>query len=335
MSLVNKGKAAYPVRLERMNNDELKIVWEASSPSEGTIYYSGNPAFNESAVVELSAARGGAEWTIRNPEPGSRGYLFIRLPDGTVITAAERVLPLQGAINFRDMGGYMTADGRSVKWGKLYRSADLSGLTDEDLDYLRSIELAWICDLRSDVEVEQHPSPPIGNAVNEQLSFFAEANPEKLMALHEITVDLLADMNRGLVNNTALTADFIRRLISKNGAPILFHCMAGKDRTGFVASIILQALGVAREQIKDDYLMTNLFAEQFKAKMAQKKDILASLMDKLPPDIINALMLVRLEYIAASFEEIDRQYGSFESYWQRGLGLGMEELEQLRDMYLE
>ncbi|MDQ6420242.1 tyrosine-protein phosphatase [Paenibacillus sp. LHD-117] len=327
------------VGLERLDGLALRIFWDPPVEVDKVlIYRSEQPVLDENGDHLVAVVTQAQEWTFQDPNPGARGYYFVKFGELGVVPVAERVLPLLGALNFRDMGGYGADGGRSVKWGKLYRSADLSRLTEADLAYLKQLELAWICDLRTDIELEHSPSPRIGNERNEQLSFMSSANPDEMMKLEDINEDMLALMNRHMVGNAELSADFFRRLLKLNGAPFLFHCAAGKDRTGFLASLILQALGVDREVILTDYALTNQFAERFKAGMLSVKrgdNPHASFMSKLTPEVAQALSEARPAYLAASFEEIDARYGSFENYWTNGLGLSAGELERLRSLYLE
>ncbi len=328
----------HTVILERLDKDQLRLSWfPPAAVGKAAVYRSDSPGFREQEAHLVAVVTQAQQLTFADPKPGSRGYYFVTFEDDRTFAVAERILPLQGAFNFRDMGGYPSADGRSVKWGKLFRSADLSRLTEADLSYLTSLQLTWICDLRSDGELAISPSPPIGSALNEQLSFLAAANPEELMSGQTISMDMLAHMNRAMVANTALTADYFRRLLQRNGAPTLFHCAAGKDRTGFIASVLLQALGVNRDTILEDYALTNHFSERFKTSMvgSAQAEAHAAMLARLPVEVIEALVAARPEYLAASFEEMDARYGSFEGFWQHGLGLSEEELERLRDYYLE
>lgn len=325
-----------PVCVERTDEGKLRLVWgERGLPEKVRIYWSPNPQCAEGEAELLAEASGVTEWSFDDPSPGTRSYYYIMAEHGAALPAAERVLPADSVINFRDMGGYAAAGGRRVKWGKLYRSADLSRMTERDIDYARSLNIAWICDLRTDDEVRRSPSPRIGHETNEQLSLMASADPTRMAGLDGITVDMLAHMNRMMVGQIGLTARFFRRLLDQEGAPILFHCAAGKDRTGFAGAMILHALGVERADIARDYALTNRFAERFKAVMGTAHEPFASMLAGLPEEVLSAMMEARPSYMEAAFDEIDRRYGSFESYWTSGLGLGLEELDKLREHYLQ
>ncbi|WP_018750568.1 tyrosine-protein phosphatase [Paenibacillus sanguinis] len=324
------------VRLERMISGELHLSWlgeEVNRPVH--IYWSPLPIFAESEARLIAEAAGPFAHSFSDPQPEGRGYFHIQLGDEMLPPVAERIVPLGSVPNFRDMGGYAGADGRRVQWGKLYRSAELARMTERDIQYARSLGIVWICDLRTPREVQRYPSPRIGGELTENLSFMASTDPEEMFAA-SVTGDMLADANRQMVGNTELAAHFLRRLLDQQGAPILFHCAAGKDRTGFIGSLILQALGACREDILNDYALTNRFSERLNVETSNGGDpAWATKMKELPEDVRFALMEARPAYLQAAFDEIDRKYGDFETYWTRGLGLSLEELRQLRDDYLQ
>lgn len=325
------------IRLERAENGELRLSWlkeEKDLPVK--IYWSPRPQFEERESTLIAAFAGPIAYGFSDPQPEGRSYYHIRLGEQMLPPVAERIVPLRNVLNFRDLGGYPAADGRRVQWGKLYRSADLSRMDGKDLRYARSLGIAWICDLRTSEEARRYPSPRIESEVNELLSFMASADPGELAAAASgMTVNMLADMNRQMVGYTKLAARFMRRLLDQQGASILFHCAAGKDRTGFVSWLILQALGVDRKYILSDYTLTNRFAERLKGGMDEGDPVWAKTMERLPEDVRTALLEAKPSYLQAAFDELDRKYGNFETYWTSGLGLTAEELRQLRDQYLQ
>ncbi|MGG6310163.1 tyrosine-protein phosphatase [Paenibacillus macerans] len=327
------------VRLERTEAGELRLLWlqkEADLPVQ--IYWSPRPQFAEQEARLIAETLGASAHAFADPQPEGRSYYHIRLGDELLPTVAERIVPLERVPNFRDMGGYAAADGHRVQWGKLYRSAELARMTEQDIEYARSLGIVWICDLRTPGEVRRYPSPRIGGELNENLSFMASADPGEMTAagMAGMTLDMLADANRMMAGNTELAARFLRRLLDQQGAPILFHCAAGKDRTGFVGSLILQALGVDREDILSDYALTNRFAERLKGEVGDGGDpAWAEAMKGLPEEVRSGMLEARPSYLQAAFDEIDRKYGDFEAYWTSGLGLGLEELRRLRGYYLE
>lgn len=245
---------------------------------------------------------------------------------------AVRAIELEGISNFRDMGGYVTEDGRKVKWGRLFRSADLSRATAADIEKIRALHLAWICDLRTLNEREKNQSPMFADEINEHMSFLESADPNKIAASEALNEHLLEDLNRQMVHRVDVMQEFVNRWLELKGKPFLFHCTAGKDRTGFIGAFILRALGVSLEQIKQDYSLTNIYwkPDSLLQDEGQHKQL-----SQLPPAIIKAMIEARESYINAAFDEIEQRYGGFAAYWSEALGFTDDQLQSLRNDYLE
>jgi Protein tyrosine/serine phosphatase len=177
-----------------------------------------------------------------------------------------RKLPFTGAHNFRDLGGYKTSDGKTVKWGKVYRSDNLHSLTDEDLKYMERLNIKSVVDFRSDEERNEEPDrlTPDMTPILLPIKFEPEGVTENLT--RDLTFgnldssNLLRDFNIILVKEfTEEYREFFRHIVDNGGEPFLLHCTAGKDRAGFGSAMILTVLGVPREKIIEDYLLTNTY----------------------------------------------------------------------------
>lgn len=234
----------------------------------------------------------------------------------------QRIVPLEGTVNFRDMGGYTTTDGRTVKSGLVYRGGDLDNLTDADLELLAGLGLKTIVDFRSHEEVEAAPDRLPSTITNVH---HLVVDPGSIFTLTEVNAetgpDLMRKLNVVLVNDAkAQYAEFFRVLADTGQAPLLFHCSAGKDRTGYAAALFLAALGVDRETIFDDYMVSAPYAE------AKYSGLLRKYPELLP------VITVRREYLAAAFEEMDRAYGGVENYLIQEL---KADPDLLRDLFTE
>ncbi len=181
---------------------------------------------------------------------------------------AERRLPLDGADNFRDLGGCRTADERFVRWGVLFRSNDLADFTDADLDYLSEVDIRLQCDLRSDIEREKMPNRVLLTPVPEILEYpipQAGMNPSEIqeairtgtMAELDIRQIMLSTYRSFPIEHRDLWARIFSRLQDPNSLPFLVHCTAGKDRTGFISALVL--LGVPEQTVYEDYLAANRY----------------------------------------------------------------------------
>ncbi|HTO58526.1 MAG TPA: tyrosine-protein phosphatase [Pseudomonadales bacterium] len=251
----------------------------------------------------------------------------------------KRILDVPGAINLRDFGGYQTNDGRSVRSGLLYRSGMLAGLTDAGRAAVRALDVEVICDLRRDDERSAEPTPfPSHDPRQIQISI----DPGSGIALREEmarTSVSLEDRIRYMVEiNRELVRDHVaeyRRMFdvfeSVQDGAFLIHCAAGKDRTGFGVAAILFALGVPRETIVEDYLLTNIAMDFEGFILPRLKDAYG----EIDIEAAKALSGVRLDYIEAALGEVDATYGSFEAYLDEALGVDASRRAALQARYLE
>lgn len=260
-----------------------------------------------------------------------------------------RHVDVEGTANFRDLGGYATADGRLVKWGQVYRSDALNRLTPAGMAALEALRLRVICDFRGPWELEadgvdctppgaEHLHLPIYDPDDDMEQTTREAivsgDPIRQYAVFgdgRVT-RINIDGGRELVSHpTAVGAysTMLRRLADSSSLPLLAHCTAGKDRTGWSSAIILLALGVPHETVIDDYLLTNeLVAPTREQRLRQ----VARIMD---PELLRPLLEVRVEYIGASFAAVEERHGDFASYLRDGLGIDDATLEALRENLLQ
>lgn len=267
---------------------------------------------------------------------------FFRLVDqhGNEVVATERKLGMQGTPNFRDFGGYRTGDGRQVKWGYLFRSGQLSSLTEQDLSLLASLELDLVCDFRREEEQAGDPSRLPADGAPRVLSlpitpgsnaaFFEQAGEG--FGGRQAMFDFMVDINRdfALAQTPAYTRMF-REILEVDDAKFLVHCAAGKDRTGFAAAIVLLALGVPEEVVLRDYLMT---ARHFSPARELRRIREKYQMDDLPEEAIRPMLEVHEDYLSAALGAIAEQYPSVEDYLAEQLGVGESELAELRGRYL-
>ena len=253
----------------------------------------------------------------------------------------QRLLPLEGGRNFRDLGGYRTQDGRTVKWGLLFRSGEMHDLTAADFTYLAKIGIRTVCDFRDTNERAAEPALwPAGQAPR----IFADDYDMK-------TNGMMPKLNFGSmtpVQARAMMAETYPRILTTfNGqyrrmfqqllagnAPLAFNCSAGKDRTGVAAALILTALGVPRETVIQDYLLTNQYLNA--AKMLQSGAAKGTGdWTKLPPTALQAMMLADRSYIGAALAVVDSHKGGADGYLRDELGLSRADIVKLRDFYLE
>jgi protein-tyrosine phosphatase len=238
---------------------------------------------------------------------------------------------LVGAYNFRDLGGLPTADGGHTRDGMLFRSDALHHLTAEDIDRIGTLGIQTIVDLRSLTELERTGR---GLLAHEDIGWVhaplthEDADGNYVLPPALAAGDLGAHYVDSLGERTAMLASIIEHLSTAANLPVVFHCTAGKDRTGIVAALVLELVGVERDAIIEDYALTD-------ARMSPIMDRLRTSGDFPEPTTPVAAGIARAE--AASMltflEAVQRGYGSAEG-WAHSAGLSDETLTSLRALLL-
>lgn len=326
------------VHVWREPDGEYHIEWEATHPDTRVVV----EPLAEGGRVEAhysEAPQGRAR--LRGLPHGSRHYFRLRDQHGNETVVTERRLGMQGTPNFRDFGGYHTTDGRRVKWGYLFRSGQLSALSDRDIDLLASLELDLICDFRRVEEQQVEPSRlpgerrpkvaslPIVPGSNSRYLEEAEDHLGDRQAMFDFMVDINRDFAEG---QTDTYARMFREILALEDARFLVHCAAGKDRTGFAAALVLLALGVPREVAMRDYLLT---ARYFRPDRELDRLRRKYHMDNMDVETILPMLEVHQDYLERALQAIADNFGSLEEYLSEALGVGPAELEELRSRYLD
>jgi protein-tyrosine phosphatase len=251
-----------------------------------------------------------------------------------------RVLSFQGGCNFRDIGGYAALEGRTVRWGQVYRTGVLSYFSDEDHPALTSLGVRAICDLRRAEEREREPTrwPHEVQALSwadglntPTIRGFAASRPRDASGMHESMIELY----RALPDWMAPRIRGMFECIAAGSTPMVVHCAAGKDRTGVAIAVLLGALGVERTQIMEDYLLTN-DAGNFEQFIMTRKESHLGLADAhhpllaMPEDMRAKLFAADADYLQAAFDRIDSQYGTFDRYLSTSVQIDRETLARVR-----
>lgn len=326
--------------LER-DGENISISWSSRINKEIKVYWTNTPKINDNIKLIGTAKENYIKF--KDPEPNVRNYYILESEGYNTEILGERLLPLKGVNNFRDIGGYKTEDGRRVKWNKFYRSDALGTLTMEDIEYVKKLGVKAVFDYRSNMEVEKSPDPNIDGIELFNISAMRALDKsdknfsmfdliKKEGSLKHIDKDMLKNGYKDMVINNEAFRETIKYIDKKENTPIIFHCTAGKDRTGLAAALILIALGVSKEIILEDYMLTNTYIKSNNDRLM--KPIISMLKDKESIDIFKALMGVKKEYILESFNTIKDNYGTIENYLNKEYGLDDEKLNRLRDYYL-
>jgi len=255
---------------------------------------------------------------------------------------AERLLPLEGGINFRDMGGYATVDGRRVKWRHLYRSGTMTRLTEADREHLAGRGIRTVIDFRTGSEQESEPNHWAIGA--DGTLYWSRDHEEVFGNIHEMAASglpSLADAMRVMEDGfrhlpfqqAEAYAEMFRRLAASE-VPLAFHCTAGKDRTGGAAALILAALGVPREAIIADFTMTERAVDLQKALLQRKPDPKYAHFARLADDVRSAFGGAKPSYINAFMDSVDEKCGSVENYLS-DLGITRSDIGSIRSSLLD
>ena len=251
-------------------------------------------------------------------------------------TAADRcpprILEFHGGCNFRDIGGYRNEDGRTVRWGRVYRAGVLSYFTDRDHDGLRSLGVRSICDLRRTEEREREPTrwPDAATQALHWADGQSVPTIRELAALRPPTAagmfDSMIDLYRALPAWMGPRIGGLFECIAQQRVPIVVHCAAGKDRTGIAVAVLLRALGVPQETIVADYLLTN-DAGDFETFIRTRHAAQLGLADDehplllMPADVRRVLFSAHERFLEAAFDQIETGLGGLDAYLDRHAGV--------------
>ena len=249
----------------------------------------------------------------------------------------------QNIYNFRDIGGYPTKDGSTIKYGCFYRSGNLAHLTQDDQDQFEKLGVRTIIDLRSSYEVNRSPDQvfpdtrifhldPNANASHQDfVNFFMEKEP----TVPETKKFMTEVYRRFIKGEGSIEAyrEMFKIINDPNNLPVDIHCQAGKDRTGYGIALIMAALGASDATIMEEYLHTNI---QTKEKLDHdEKKIYEQTGSANKASVVRCLNSVCEEYLNTVIQSINSEYESIENYLKKVLLVTDEQIERLRELYLE
>jgi protein-tyrosine phosphatase len=249
---------------------------------------------------------------------------------------------MEAVNNFRDFGGYKTQNGSRLKTGMLYRSGDLSKATDTDLEYIASLGIKTVCDLRSELERRKEPDRiPVARPFT-----FFNIPMRPIIDYHGRSLRRLLSLMFGSERRTDYVAVsyqayreyatqylpqlkvLFQRISKPENLPLLIHCSAGKDRTGVVASLIQLVLGVPLEVAIEDYLKTNGNLDTYTQDVFRKLSKLGYF--GIPwKKLYGPLFAARDDFINAAFEQVKDEFGAIDEWFRRGLGFSEKEYHAL------
>lgn len=252
------------------------------------------------------------------------------------------ILDIEKKRNLRDLGGYKTQNGKHVKKGYFFRSSRLMDFDQAELKILNSLNIKKIYDLRSKEEVKDSPDPTLKGAEYIHSSAAARADgtevnfsPAALIAENVYSKECNDEFTHKVYGNLPFSYAYKRMFedIVAGNVPILFHCSAGKDRTGIAAILILLALGVDEETAMYDYMLTNEYRKEYIERF--KKDFPLTKLDGELAGMLLAYEGVTYTNADYSLKRIKEKYENYDEYFEKEYNLDKDALQRLRDLYTE
>ncbi|MBC1372983.1 tyrosine-protein phosphatase [Listeria booriae] len=321
------------------HGNQLTLTWSPTDILAGTIIFQSNTATPTSSKKQLLVVDQETKLVLVTDD--TPVFFIIQHPDGTHTVIGERTIPLEGCFNFRDLGGYVNTAGKTVKWGKLYRSSLLTNITEKDKDTLEKLGVSWICDLRSTSEIAAKPTPaiahiknrhiPIGTAKNES----TESQKIDIPDDHRVYEPLMGESYRVFAQSKDGFREIFTDIIEKEEVPFLFHCTAGKDRTGVLGALLLKLLDVPENTILADYELTNQYADNILGEMQGLVNAFSNSEKKIDVENFRPMAEARPAYLKIAFDEMQKEYGSVDAYLEKGIGITPSEKAKFQTMMLE
>jgi len=330
-------KSDIRVVCETIPGGNYVIKWETFPPMKGTvmIYESSLPdSFNlHSPLAEAEISKGFKDISFQT---GKRNYFKLVFNKKYSVVTAERVIPMQGLFNFRDLGGYYNAKGKQTRWGKLYRSSSLSRATLPDAKELNDLGIQTAIDFRTDkdrlsapskyIPSQTFPYPLRGNAP----FVYADRILSKKMKAGDVKVYAQDMFSFLLENNSDYFMKMFDLLLDENNYPIVIHCNMGTDRSAVAAALILAALDIDMGRIVNDYMLSNQLID-YNAFIAKDSPFMQ---DSEIQETFTALLRVHKRAITYSFDKIVKEYGSMDNYFNTALKLTAKKREKLKEIML-
>ena len=318
---------------EENNVGNCIIKWETAPLIHGQVkvYASANPELIPETMPIAAAPISEGKMVIVTDDHSRRYYYTMVFNNKYRVKVATRNINIPGIQNFRDLGGYRSSTtGKNVRWGMLYRSAQIDSLGCAARRELRNMGIRTIIDLRTPEEMNNYPQIQKGfNVVHIPI---ATGNMEKvLQKIKGDTINRIVErMNRELViNYRDEYKKLFELLLDRSNYPAIIHCSSGKGRTGIASALVLATLGVNEDIIMQDYRLSNDYFNIPKAsKYAYKLPVNSQ-------EAITTVYTAKEDFLNAAKEEIERTYSDIPTYLRKGLGLTAENIEKLQNIMLE
>jgi protein-tyrosine phosphatase len=325
--------AVVHVEVETQPDGSLAVRWDLDGGDVAVDIASGPTPDHVDHEHETTVPPGRRDAVLR----GRAGRVFVSVAPhggGSAVVAADRRVPFEGVTNFRDLGGYRTRSGARTRWGVAFRAEALHGLSDADRELYRQLGMRTVYDLRSDMERQARPGPFPSEWV-EVVGRPPDRDVASPLAGRVTTDDgeqVLGDLYTGLIEHSATKIGGLLTGMTVEGAlPAVFHCHAGKDRTGVVAALLLEALGVPRETVLDDYELTSRYRSRAQQDPTYRRLIAEY---ALTPEAAAGVLNTPRWAMDTALRTLDERYGGIERYLTGAAAMRAADVEALRGLLL-
>jgi protein-tyrosine phosphatase len=327
------------VKVEQIKKGKYKIRWESEGNGIGVDIFTGDSPQTINRKTKIAKVRGNTSVEVDDLDGDVRHYFEVVPEGGPGIVAADRHQPFEGIVNFRDLGGYETTDGRRLKWGQVFRSGHLSRVTEKDKVLIGRMGIKLICDFRSQGEFEAQPNwlPADGSISYLQYPIVhGEFDPVAAMEslrkgdISWLTEDFIIDRYIQKIEKfPKVWGEIIEMTADPDKRPLVFHCTAGKDRAGTCAAILLLALGVPEDTVIYDHGLSNVYIADALKTINERIRSLG-----IDPQKVAPYFTAPRNAIIAVVEHIRNTYGSAEAYLKTKAGMGNDIFKALKQQLM-
>ncbi len=307
--------------VEKNKDGDFLVKWEVSPDQEGKIdIYSSASDSSLADFVPVKSSRIEDQFALFTPSGfGVREYFLLKTAGTTSGIVANRLIDMDNIKNFRDIGGYFNVNGEQVRWGKIYRSGDLSSANLFDLEKMKKLEIKTVIDFRSKENAAMHPyllSSGI-RKISLPMSMGEDTLNRKIedgSFTRSDAIRYMQDMYIGIVENYKKEfSEMFNILCDENNYPVLLSEALGKDRVGLASYFILYVLGVPHYIIEEDYLLSNQTIEI--TKVVENAEGFPEYIQ----EALTAVLTVDRAYLNYALDHIRQKYGSIDNYLEKEL----------------
>ena len=316
------------------------IQWDSPGKDIGVNVFVGDSPDAINRKASVAKAKGRKSVNIDGLERDVRHYFEVVAEGGQGIITAERGQPFEGIVNFRDLGGYETTDGRRVKWGQVFRSGHLSRVTDKDKVLLQKMGMRVVCDFRTPGEIKAQPDwLPEDGSVSYRHYPIVHGEFDPVAAMESLQKGDISWLTEDFIINRYIQkidlfpkvwGEILEMLTDPDNRPLVFHCTAGKDRAGTCAALILLTLGVPEDTVIYDHGLSNVYIADALEMINERIKALG-----IDPDDVAPYFTAPRNAIIALVNHVRKAYGSSMDYMINQAGLSKKTLNNLKRQLLE